>query len=234
MSPLRTFVPLALALFTCACQSTSAGGASATEEGAAKDTKEEDERREKEHKLAYAELKLEVARMEAAAGEAAAARALAAATYEAEQAAQALDNLLKEQRPLEIAGSELMLDRNRQNVLEREQELSELEAMYAQEQFADLTKELVLSRGRAALAMARRDLKLAEGRAAQTLKFDLPRRERELAEKVAGTSQALADAKSRSERGVLERKLALLQAEHALEDAKRAVEQKKPESVAAQ
>ena len=96
--------------------------------------------------------------------------------------------------------------------------------MYAQEEFANLTKELVLTRGRSQLAMAQRDLELTEKRNAQARTFEWPRRERELTEQVASTKRALEESQSRAAKGALERKLALLEAEEAVTQARQEIE----------
>src|SRR5688500_1574965 len=125
-------------------------------------------------------MSLQLARFDAQAGEGEAQkevenaeRALAAATAE-------LENFRKVVRELEGAERALDLDRAQQNVVEAEQELAELEAMYAQEKFAAITKELVLTRGRSRLEMAKRGFDLEKQRAAQQQAFDHPKREREL------------------------------------------------------
>jgi hypothetical protein len=124
-------------------------------------------------------------------------------------------------RDLESAERTLSVDRAKQNVLESQQELQELEAMYSQEQFAKATKELVLTRGRSHLEMAKRDLELSQRRSELAGSFDQPKRERELSEALAKTEATLTQARTKLERNKLQRKLDAMKAQHAVEDAER-------------
>lgn len=226
MKTTRLLAPVLLALIASSCASAPSGGQGAPPAGGEK--KNGDDPKDLQAKLDKATFKLEIARIDARNGEAAAARAVEAATLEAELAASALENYRGVLQPIEVAASALSLDRGRQRVKESKEELDELEKMYAQEEFADLTKELVLSRGRSALEMAQRDLELTEKRAAQSRDFEWPRKERELKEKVAATQRALDEAKARAEKGAIERKLALLEAEEAVTKAREALEKAQP------
>lgn len=224
MKTLRLIAPATLALFVSACASGPESSAPSGNGAAQKD--DDGGAKELQAKLDKAGIKLEIARLDAANGEAAAARSVEAAELEADLAAMALANWRDVLLPLETAAGDLALDRSRQRVKESKEELDELEKMYAQEEFADLTKELVLTRGRAQLEMAQRDLALTEKRSAQSRSFDWPRRERELAEKVASTKRSLEEAQARSAKGALERKLALLEAEEAVTKAREELEKK--------
>lgn len=226
MKTLRILAPAFLLVLSSAC-ATSGGGGSAGAEApkAAAESDDGDEAKELQTKLEKAQIKLEIAHLDAKNGEASAARAVESATLEAEMAAAALANFREVQQPLEAAEQELSLDRSRQRVKESQQELEELEKMYSQEEFADLTKELVLDRGRSQLAMAKRSLELTEKRAAQERDFEWPRRERELADKVAATRRGLDEAKARAAKGALERKLSLMDAEEAVAKAREALDE---------
>ena len=223
MKTLRILAPAILALLVSSCASSPAEGGSGAP-AAQGDAKNGDEAKELQSKLDKAEIKLEIARIDAKNGEAASARSVEAAKLEAELASSALENYSAVLQPIEAATSELALDGARQRVKESKEELDELEKMYAQEDFADLTKELVLTRGRSQLQMAQRNLELTEKRAAQARTFEWPRKERELTEKVAATQRALDDAQSRAEKSALERKLALLEAEEAVTKAREELE----------
>ena len=182
-----------------------------------------EELRKKRHELDYARLSLQLSRFDALAGEGdaqkeveSAERALAAATAE-------LENFRKVVRELDNVERALGLDRAQQNVVENEQELAELEAMYAQEKFAATTKELVLTRGRSRLEMSKRGLDLEKRRAVQQQSFEHPKRERELGEAVTKATQTLEAANRKLERSKLQQKLDLLKAEHAVEDVQAAI-----------
>ena len=224
MKTLRLILPASLVLLAASCASVSADKPAGGGAKAAAKSDDNGDADDLQAKLDKAEIKLEIARLDAANGEAAAARALESATLEAEMAAQALANFSEVQQPLDAAEQALSLDRSSQRVKESQQELEELEKMYAQEEFADLTKELVLDRGRSQLEMAKRSHDLTLKRAAQERDYAWPRRERELADKVAASQRALEEAKSRAAKGALERKLALMDAEEAVSKAREALE----------
>lgn len=234
---------LALALIGCACASTAddrpsservavarasdpgPGQAPAAEaKDAAKEAEQKaDELRKKKHELEYAQIGLEIARLDAQANEIDTRRAIEDAERALALAGRDLDNFQKVVRELETSERALELDRARQNVHESEQELAELEAMYQNEQFAGTTKELVLTRGRSRLEMSKRAYAHAQRRAAQLKDFDHPRREHELAVALEKAEKSLLEAKAKEQRAAVQRRLDAMKAEHAVDDAERAV-----------
>ena len=244
---------LVLSLIACACASTidddpaservavaraadpkQPDAADGQKDGAAKEAEQkEEELRKKRHELVYAEISLEIGRHDAQANELDSRRAVEDAERALELARMDLVNFQKVVRELESSERALDLDRARQNVHESEQELVELEAMYKNEQFAGTTKELVLTRGRTRLEMSRRAYEHAQRRAAQLKDFDHPKREHELALAVDKAEKSLLDAKAKAERAVVQRKLDAMKAEHAVEDAQRAIAKLESEVAAA-
>jgi hypothetical protein len=240
--PLKT--SLALALIACACASTgevSAAPASATQaaaEGEKKDPAKEaeqkqDDLRKKKHELECAAITLDIGRLDAQADEISTRRAVEDAERSLELAGRELVNFQKVVRELEASERALDLDRASQNVREAEQELAELEAMYANEQFAGTTKELVLTRGRTRLELSKRAHDHAKRRAEQMKSFEHPKREQDLALAVDKAEKALLDAKAKEQRAAVQRKLDLFKAEHAVEEAQRAVSKVEGELAAA-
>ena len=228
----------ALALIACACASTGnasapPSGASDSEkqasaEGEKKDPAKEAEKKQddlikKKHELECAAIALEIGRLDAQADEISTRRAVEDAERALELAARDLGNFQKVVRELEASEKALDLDRARQNVHEAEQELAELEAMYANEQFAGTTKELVLTRGRTRLELSKRAHEHAKRRAEQLKSFDHPKREQDLAIAVDKAEKSLQDAKAKEQRAAVQRKLDGLKAEHAVEEAQRSV-----------
>jgi hypothetical protein len=214
---LRT-VPLTSLLLLAGCASTQAGAPAAAQAQSG----DENALREKRHGLASAELKLSIAQLQAKSGEASAAHAVAMAEADVDLAHKALEGA---ERGIAIEEGELALslERSQQNVTESQQELAELESMYSAEEFANKTKELVLTRGRARLEMAQKGLELAKQRAAEQRGREFPRRMEEAKLAVTKAERGLAEAREASERGALERKLSLLEAEHAQQELQREV-----------
>jgi hypothetical protein len=220
-----TLLPLAaLALASCtsnpASESTPANAnAPADKAGSAKaDEAKADALRKKQHELDYAKMQLEITRLDVQADERAAKIAVDNAERDLANAKAERDNFVSVLKPLEVAERMLALDGSKQRVTESEQEMSELEGMYSKEDFAKSTKELVLTRGRNHLAIAKRDLELDQKRVDQMSNFDHPKKEHDLAAAVDRATQAAAEAHAKQDKGTLEHKLSLLKAEHAIDD----------------
>ena len=184
-------------------------------------SKDEAEARKKEREFDYARMQLDLAKMGAESARGAAKAAQGAAERELAAVKAQREHFKKVTVALELDERALSVDRAQQFVLESEQELKELEAMYAAEKFAETTKELVLSRGRSRLEMAKRDLELSQRRLDELKTHEHKQREKELGERVTKAQQAFDDAKAAARRTDLEQRLALLRAEHAFEDAAR-------------
>src|SRR5690349_2533751 len=127
----------------------------------------------KVRELAYARMELALAEMDAE-------NDLRDAKFDLEHAQQELDAAEKELghfkgqvRPLELEDSQLDLDRSSESALQRKQELDELIAMYKKDEFAKMTKELVLQRGKTTMEFAQRELELDKKRAADKKEHDL-------------------------------------------------------------
>lgn len=221
MKTARTLALLALSLPLVGCASvaaTSDAKAPSDEQGGAS------EQRKEERAVEYAKLEYELAGMRAEAAERSEKQAVAKAAEELERKAAALANFREVAGPLERAERALSLRRAEQRLLESEQEIAELESMYAQEDFAETTKELVLTRGRAQVEMARTGLDLARREMQQLEAYEHPRRERELVREVEEAEAAKARAEADLARGNVQRHLDLLKAKHAVEDATEALE----------
>jgi hypothetical protein len=201
-------------------EASSAAAAKPDEAKAAAD-KEAGEARKKERDFDYARMQLDLAKMAAESARGAAKAAQGAAERELATAKASRDHFKKVTVALELDERALAVDRAQQSVVESEQELKELEAMYAGEKFAETTKELVLMRGRARLEMAKRDLELSQRRLDELKTHEHKQREKELGERVTKAQQAFDDAKAAARRTDLEQRLAVLRAEHAFEDAAR-------------
>jgi cysteinyl-tRNA synthetase len=140
------------------------------------------------------------------------------------------ENFLNLDKPTQIASAQLSLDRSQQAMEESKQELAELEAMYKKEDFAELTKELVVSRGRKKLEFSQRGLELAKKGQEGLLNHDLPKKEKELAQAVEKAEKALQEAQAKKDREALEEKLKLMRADHKIDDLVREIDKMKKKS----
>ena len=232
--PLRSLlaVPVLLACAACAAEANVRASDAPKGDGkpAAKadDPEEEaDKLKKKERELAYAQMELDIAKLGAAADERESDNSVKDATLKLESARKDQANFLDLDKPSQVAGSQLSLDRSQQSMEESRQELAELEAMYKQEEFAELTKELVLSRGKKRLEFSQRGYELAKKGQEELLGHDLPKKEKELAQAVEKAEKSLNEAQAKKERGALETKLKLMRAEHKIDDLARELDKMK-------
>lgn len=123
--------------------------------------------------------------------------------------------------PRELEESQLGLDRQTQGKLEAEQELREMEATYAKDQFATDTKELVLMRHRKRLEFAERGLKLAQAEYTDKRDVELPRQKREQERKLREAELSVLDAEHSFERTKLSGQMQLARKRWAVAELER-------------
>ena len=116
-----------------------------------------------------------------------------------------------------------IIDRDRKAYAAEEAraELAELEAMYAAEEFAKSTKELVLQRGRRKLEIAQRDLENTRRRIELLEAHTLARKRAELEGKVQETEAALTKARHEQTKAALDGELAIGKARVKVEGLER-------------
>jgi hypothetical protein len=165
-----------------------------------------------------ARIGLELARLEAAGSEDGAASAVRAAELELEAASAALTAFASD-REVRTRGAAAAVERARVHLEEQRAELAELEAMYAVEEFAQTTKELVLVRGRNQLAAAEEALAIERMRLAQLEGLELPAEEAAHRLALMRAEADLRDARNELEVARVRARLDVLRAEQALHEA---------------
>jgi len=145
------------------------------------------------HELELARMELELAGMEAEREVQECKRKLEEARREVDEARRAMEHF-RAKSPRELAEQQLDLDRSVQAKTEAEQELREMEATYAKDQFATDTKELVLMRHRKRVEFSSRGLELAQAEFSDLKSVELPRREREHEKKLRDAEAELREA----------------------------------------
>lgn len=122
-----------------------------------------------------------------------------------------------EEMPTELAKARLGLDQDRYRLEEARAEFEELEAMYKADEFAKVTKELVLQRGRRRIEVAERELAIDQAKLDHLAEYEMPKRR-------AGLEAAVVDASFDLEIG----RMQLRETEHdqdlALQRARRKIE----------
>jgi|GEM_PF-3134076 len=175
-------------------------------------------RAQQQRALELAELELQVAQLEAEQATTEAGRAVEEAHREVDEAQRALAHFQDHVMPHELAEAQLALDRADHRRELAKDELDELISMYAAEEFAELTKELVLKRGRKDLEFAERALVLQQAEQQALAGVELPRRRRDLEHELQQAQNGLADAEAAQRQGAIETQVKLLKARHELED----------------
>ena len=212
---------LPVLLVLCAGCSTLAKAGDADGGARAKETKQ----KERELALEKARLQLQLAELGAEDDLRQARAALEEARRELEEARLALQRFDQFERPSGLADSRLDVDRAAARARESEQELQQMEEMYASEPNLDAsgerTRDLVLERHRAQLDFARRALELQRGELSDLEQRELPRKRRELEGKLVAAEVELRDAEAELRQGELKAKLALLEARGKLEKLER-------------
>ncbi len=181
----------------------------------------------KRREIEYARIELRIAELLAEEETRDADHQIEDAEDDLSEARKDLDNFMGVEKAITLERSEFGLERGNWNRTQNEQELKELQAMYQAEEFAQLTKELVLMRGEKNLEFASKDLALDLREAAQLKEFELPKKQREIERKIAKAERALSDARAKKAKTEIERDLKLLRAKNAVDEAER--EQKKLE-----
>ena len=176
---------------------------------------------ERERKIELAELRVEQARIEAEQGGAEARVGLELAQRKLAAARQKLTVFEATHRAIRLEEARLELDRAIGRAADAAAELGELEAMYAEEEFAEKTKELVLTRGRRNLEHAQRGVAIGESKLEKLQRDELPAEERELERAVVEAEGKLQAARLALPIAELKGRVALAEAETKLAEARK-------------
>ncbi|MBB5352899.1 multidrug efflux pump subunit AcrA (membrane-fusion protein) [Haloferula luteola] len=136
------------------------------------------------------------------------------------QAAEDLAYFKETGRPAAEATAKHQIEGSRFRLAGEEEELKQLQAMYAEDDLTEETEEIILERQKFAVADAKFDLAAAERRTERTLHAELPRREEQLVQAAAEAEAALAEAEIAIPASVAAAKSDLTAAEVAFERQK--------------
>ena len=223
--PLVTLAP------SCSTLKADEGGkpaAQAEETKSEKKGEDEDEKdaaaekvKKSERALEDARAELKITRQECQAAERKQKDEITDAEYDVAKAKEALDVFQKTARPLELERLKLTWDRTVQGVEEVKQEVEEIMAMYKKEEFASLTKELVISRNKKRLEFANRNLEQERIEASTTRDIELPRKEQDLDQSLKKAENKLREERASKDKLADENELKLKKAERAVDDAEK-------------
>ena len=212
-----------LALVVSGCQSTGGGSISGGAPAAAGEEGEDAARKlaDQRWELEQARLDLRSAELDAELALRKADRAVGDAEQDLAEAQVALAAFLEGEREHQLGEAQVGLARQENRAVEARMELEELEAMYAEDEFAGKTKELVLERGRRNLALAERSLELDRIELQLLTETELPMKERELRRELRTAEEELADARTAREQAELDQERKLRKARHTVEEHER-------------
>lgn len=176
------------------------------------------ELRQKQRELDYARAELLTAELDRRARTMGVEAALVKTAGALEQARADLAAFTAELKPRELEEKRISLERSAHRADHAKDELGELTAMYEADEFARTTKELVLKRGRRELEMAERSLGVERKELAFFEQQELPRRERELRQKIADAELDRAKAEIDAEKARAELELQARKAKERIVD----------------
>ncbi|MCH7814168.1 MAG: hypothetical protein IID40_09130 [Planctomycetes bacterium] len=196
-------------------------------DGEKKQRKKQEERAEEDandaRKLAKLDRDIDLARAklhraQMASHQAATQHEVALAKAEREHALQQqrLATFRERSVPNRIAWAQLRLTRAEDSLKETREELAQLEALYAADEFADGTKEIVLDRGRRRLERSKRDFELRREDFAILTEKTIPAETIDQELKLEQKVQALAKARREAEASELDKKIGLHGAENGV------------------
>ena len=172
--------------------------------------------RKLEHELMVSRMKLEVARLDTQIKAETAKAGLAKSGRETKNAKDAVAHFDKVAAPTRVKEAQITLDAAKNAAEQAKDEYNELVAMYKAEEFAEMTKELVLKRGRHNLDLAERRLQVQVGKLQDLEKSVLPRERAALKGKLQDAESGFRRAQLTTEKTKLEIRIAVSEAEHAV------------------
>ncbi len=222
VSPVHRFqlgvIVIILACSPIYCQTTQGSKKSSN----SKKTESPKDLQKKIHKieqdLKIAQLELEMATISITLKERKAAAGIRSATFASTRAKQALHVFDTSEAPVKIKEAQIGVDQAKNRAELARDELNELIAMYKADEFAEMTKELVLKRGRKNLEFAERRLAVQLQKLERLKTIDLPRKREDLANKVENATESLFDAKLSAKKTKLENTVASIKANNKIAD----------------
>ena len=170
-----------------------------------------------ERRVAAAELSGELRKREAE-------LKLHAAELAVEKAEASLEHLENYTMPTRLAKEQISLDRSAGSLADAKAELQQMRDMYKDEEFAESTKELVITRSERNVDLQKRNLELAKAARDDLESFELAQEHADAVRKLAEAREQLELARMRkleTERGI---EAKALDAAEALRKARRALE----------
>lgn len=220
-------LPLLLAFTSCSSTEVDTTQERADEAAAAEAAEEESEAPDPaelaklEHGLKSAQIKLEIARLELESARIQQDQSLAHERTKLELAEAELANYLAIEMPNRLEGEQLSLRGAKDSAKDAEDELAQLEIMYAEQDLEEMTREYVISRGRRRAARAMGRIAIAEREMEALESFELPSKRAKLEMGRTQARESVEAAERSNAVAMMRKELALSDAEVAVESAER-------------
>ena len=168
-----------------------------------------------------AKRKLDRARMDVTQQGTDSSAAISKATVERDLAQKALTHFDQVEMPQRLARAELDLKDASDQQTEQQEEMQQLELMYAKDDLADKTKEIVLARGNRRLERSKQRLVLAQKDYDDLKASQLPEQRTKLAQTLKEKEQELQRAQFAAETGKMDKETGVIAAQHELDKLQR-------------
>lgn len=189
------------------------------DEGEEREKGDEDkERRKLDQDLDTARQRLELARLETQQARIEAQQEVASAELALAKAEADLAHFVSEEKPRRLRAGELSLQDSQDSVRETEEELAQLQMMYGEEELADATAEIVLSRTKRRLERARVRLQLEERELAALREHELPWEQKDKEAALAEARVKLESARLSAQASEMQRRLEEQEAQQEIEE----------------
>ncbi len=160
--------------------------------------------RKLQHELEIAELQLQISEIDTSIKNQTSSGAFDKARRDLQSAEEAYEQFKTRTVPREIDLAKISLDAAKYRAEHAVDEHKELEAMYKADEFAEMTKELVLKRSRRQLELAERSLQVQKKKLDDLQTAQHPRKLRELENKVLEATRAVELARQKLQKTKLE------------------------------
>jgi len=165
--------------------------------------------------------KLERAQLDVEMGRREGDLALAKARVELDLARKELEHFLAFEQPQRLASGQLDLQQTADGMSEQQEEMQQLELMYAKDDLADKTKEIVIVRGKRRFERAKQRLELATKAQTDLRDVQLPQQRLKLELAVKDKEAEVMRAEFGAKAGALDKETAVIAAKQELAKAER-------------
>ncbi|MFT7619235.1 MAG: hypothetical protein ACI97A_002885 [Planctomycetota bacterium] len=138
------------------------------------------------------------------------------AAFTLQMAKQSLETFTVMEAPVQIRDAQVSFDQARNRAELAKDELNELIAMYKAEEFAELTKELVLKRGKKNVEFSNRRLAIQAEKMTRLKQKELPKKQKELEHKVRQAEVSMRSAELEAKKASIDIQIMSMKAKNKI------------------